>query len=167
MSLAKNSNASAVSLEPCLRWPERFRVVLAHFTDYMIESFWALLENFGLVFKESPFCISKVLVLDIFLQIDMRLTAWLDALCYLLALVSSFADKNRSWFFAQRYQLISTTTTITRDTLFYGENLFNITKMFSHYFQDTRESVTGFCFATFLRIASFMDVSQIAQVRYF
>ena len=49
--------------------------VLAHSTDYMIESFWALLKNFGLVFKESPFCISKVLVLDIFLQIDMRLTA--------------------------------------------------------------------------------------------
>ena len=32
------------------------------------------------------------------------------------------------------------------DTLFYGGNLFlNITKTFSHYFQDTRESVTGFC----------------------
>ena len=49
--------------------------VLAHSTDYMIESFWALLKNYRLVFKESPFCISKVLVLDSFLQIDMRLTA--------------------------------------------------------------------------------------------
>ena len=84
-------------------------------------------------------------VLDIFLQIDMRLTAWLHALCYLfyLPLCQVSADKNRSWFFAQRYQLLITTTTITRDTLFYGGNLFNITKMFSHYFQDTRESVTG------------------------
>ena len=45
--------------------------VLAHSTDYMIELFWALLENFGLVFKESPFCILKFLVLDIFLQINM------------------------------------------------------------------------------------------------
>ena len=62
----------------------------------------------------------------------------------LFALVSSFADKNRSWFFAQRYQLLITTTTIKRDTLFYGGNLFNITEMFSYYFQDTRESVTGF-----------------------
>ena len=60
--------------------------------------------------------------------------------------MSSFAaDKNRSWFFAQRYQLLITTITIKRDTLFYGGNLFNITKMFSHYLQDTRENVTGFC----------------------
>ena len=51
--------------------------------------------------------------------------------------MSSFADKNRSCFFAQRYQLL-----VTRDTLFDGGNLFNISKMFSHYFQDTRESVT-------------------------
>ena len=161
----------------------------------MIESFWALLKNFGLVFKESPFCISKVLVLDIFLQIDMRRTAWLDAL---FALVSIFADKNRLWFFAQWYQLLITTTTITRDTLFYRGNLFNITKMFSHYFQDTRESVTGVCgeaeMPYSMQISSnsyvssdsiytdtpvyiisrrsyellhFMDVSQIAEVRYF
>ena len=33
--------------------------VLAHSTDYMIESFWALLEIFGLVFKGSPFCIIR------------------------------------------------------------------------------------------------------------
>ena len=67
-----------------------------------------------------------------------------SVLFILSALVSSFADKNGSLFFAQRSQLLITTTTITRDTLFYGGNLF-ITKMFSHYFQDTRESVTGFC----------------------
>ena len=112
----------------------------------MIESFWALLENFGLVFKESPFCISKVLILDIFLQIGYatdRVTGC-SVIFILFFLVSSFADKSRSWFFAQRYQLFITTT-IKRDTLFYGGNLFNITKMFSHYFQDTRDSVTGFC----------------------
>ena len=63
----------------------------------------------------------------------------------LFTLVSSFGDKNRSWFFAQRYQLIITTTIITRDAVFYGGNLINITKMFSYYFQNTRESVTGFC----------------------
>ena len=45
------------------------------FTDYMIESSWALLENIGLVFKESSFSIPKVLVFDIVLQIDVRLTA--------------------------------------------------------------------------------------------
>ena len=75
-----------------------------------------------------------------------RVTAC-SVLFILFALVSSFADKNRSWFFAQRYQLLitTTTTTITRDTLFYRGNLFNIAKMFSHYFQDTRERVTGFC----------------------
>ena len=104
--------------------------VLAHSTDYMIESFWALSENFGLVFKVSPFCISKVLVLDIFLQIDMQLTMTACSVLFILfALVLSFADKNRSWVFAQQN----------------GANLFNITKMFSHYFQDTRESMTGFC----------------------
>ena len=78
-----------------------------------------------------------------------------------------------------------------QETLFYGVNLFNITKMFSHYFQDTRESVTGFCGAVCsMQISSnsyvysiptrryiisrrtyellhFMDVSQIAQVRCF
>ena len=77
MSLSKNSNASAVSLEPgaLLALTGKVWVVLAHSTDYMIESFWALLQNFGLVFKESPFCILKVLVLDIFLQVGMRLTA--------------------------------------------------------------------------------------------
>ena len=123
------------------------RQVLAYSTDYMIDSFWALLKNVGLVFKESPFCISKVLVLDIFSAnryATDRVTGC-SVLFILFALVSSFADKNRSWFFAQRYQLLVTTTTIKRDTLFYGGNLFYITKMFSHYFQDTRESVTGFC----------------------
>ena len=54
--------------------------VLSHSIDYMIESFWALLENFGLVFKESPFCISKDLEQTKLLrtkdlhQTDMRLT---------------------------------------------------------------------------------------------
>ena len=65
-------SCNAVSLEP--EQSTLFALtgkVLAHSTDYMIESFWALLKNVGLVFKESPFCISKVLVLDIFLQIDM------------------------------------------------------------------------------------------------
>ena len=68
-----------------------------------------------------------------------------SVLFILFAVMSSFADKNRSCFFAQRYKLIITRTTMTRDTLFYGGNSFNITKMFSHYFQDPRESVTGFC----------------------
>ena len=80
----------------------------------------------------------------------------------LFALVSSFADKNRSWFFAQRYELLITTTTIIRDTLFYGGNLFNITKMFSHYFQDTRENVTGFCG----EVAYSMQISSNSYVLY-
>ena len=75
MSLAQNSNASAASPRAGQEPSALLALGLAHSTDYMMESFWALLENFGLVFKESPFCISKVLVLDIFLQIDMRLTA--------------------------------------------------------------------------------------------
>ena len=32
-----------------------------------------------------------------------------------------------------------------QETLYFTEGTCNITKMFSHYFQDTRESVTGFC----------------------
>ena len=56
--------------------------------------------------------------------------------------VSSFAENNRSWFFAQRYQLRITITTITRDALFYGGNLFNINKMFSHSVFRTREKAS-------------------------
>ena len=48
--------------------------------------FWFIIILVYLLFKESQFCISKVLVLDIFLQIDMRLTTWLHALWYLFYL---------------------------------------------------------------------------------
>ena len=73
-STCQNSNASAASFRAG-REPSALLALtgkaLAHSTDYMIESFWALLENFGLVFKNSPFCTSNVLALGIFLQIDM------------------------------------------------------------------------------------------------
>ena len=124
--------------------------VLVHSTDYVVKSFWALRENFGLVFKEikAHFVFQRSSSSFRYFSANRyatdRVTGF-SVLFILFALVSSFADKNRSWFFTQRYQLLVTTTTIKRDTLVYGGNLFNITKMFSHYFQDMRESVTGFC----------------------
>ena len=165
----------------------------------MIESFWA--QKFWFSIQGKPILYFKGLSFGYFSAnryATDRVTGC-SVLFILFALVSSFADKNRSWFFAQRYQLIITTTTITRDAVFYGGNLFNITKMFSYYFQNTRESVTEFCgelrstglhtvcklhcssnsyvYSILTRryiisrrpyeLLHFMDVSQIAQVRYF
>ena len=157
----------------------------------MIELFWALLEIFGLVFKESPFCISKVSVLDIFLQIDMRLTACLHTLCYLFYLPLCQVSPTRINFgFSLSDISYSSQQQQLQETLHFTEGTCNITKMFSHYFQDTSESVTGFCAwgreVTYsMQISSnshvlmrryiishcsyellhFMDVAQIAQVR--